>query len=320
MADTKLSALSAVSVPDLADPLYGEQGGASGQYTITRVGGLLDPLFTTGRLTLVTGTAFTGTDQAAKGTLYFTSVGNDGTVTANHFQIVIFDGTRLRLYDSAEISLALLLTSGKNYDVFIYDNSGTLTLELSAAWTNNSTRADALAAQSGQVVKSGATTRRWIGTIRASATDKTDDSHTKRLVWNAYNQRLAGLGVLDTAHGAGYTTASYREWNNGTSITRLQFVMGAVGLVTAIGGVEIYANTGVQVEADVALDWDTRAATGFGNTMDGMAVTNANFPFMRNSYGLQGYPAAGFHDLTMVQYGGAGGTFNYYAITASLWM
>lgn len=195
----------------------------------------LNPLQTTGRLTLVSGNAIPTTDQLAKGTLYYTSVNNNGTITSDPFQIVINNGSLLRLYTSAEISLSLTLTSGNNYDVFIYDNAGVLTLELSAAWTNNTTRADALTVANGQIVKSGATTRRWIGTIRASATNQTADSQGgtttqvggTRFVWNAYNAVPRGLSVIDTTDNWSYTTDTIRQ-ANGASGNKVEYVTGLV--------------------------------------------------------------------------------------------
>ena len=113
-----------------------------------------------GRLTLTSGTPVTTADVTGAGTLYYTPYVNG--------QIALYDGSSTwTVYTFTERSLALTVTSGKNYDVFAYNNSGTVTLELSAAWTNDTTRADALTTQNGVTVKSGATTRRWLGTIRA---------------------------------------------------------------------------------------------------------------------------------------------------------
>ena len=106
-----------------------------------------------GRLTLTSGTPVTTSDVTGAGTLYYTPYTSG--------QIALYSGSAWVVYTFTERSLSLTLTSGKNYDVFLYDNSGTLTLELSAAWTNDTTRADALTTQDGVYVKSGATTRRW---------------------------------------------------------------------------------------------------------------------------------------------------------------
>src|SRR5437016_1613615 len=109
-----------------------------------------------GRLTLTTAVPVTTADVTGAGTLYYTPYLHD--------RIRIYDGTRWQYYVFAELSLSLTLTNAKLYDVFVYDNSGTLTLELSAAWTNNTTRSDALGTQDSVQVKNSAKTRLWLGT------------------------------------------------------------------------------------------------------------------------------------------------------------
>ncbi|MBI3273339.1 MAG: hypothetical protein HYZ53_30400, partial [Planctomycetes bacterium] len=138
-----------------------------------------------GRLTLTSGTPVTTADVTAAGTLFFTPYKGN--------RVALHDGSAWSVSTFTERSLSLTLTSGKNYDVFLFDNAGTLTLELSAAWTNDTTRADALAVQDGVYVKSGATTRRYLGTLRASAANQTEDSKTKRFVWNYYNRTHRAL-------------------------------------------------------------------------------------------------------------------------------
>ncbi len=60
--------------------------------------------------------------------------------------IALYDGSAWTMVSFAEVSIALgTLTAAKNYDVFGYLSSGALALELSTAWTNDTTRADALA-------------------------------------------------------------------------------------------------------------------------------------------------------------------------------
>ena len=113
-------------------------------------------------------------------TLYLTPyVGN---------RIALFDGTAWNIRIFTERSLALTVTSGKNYDIFAYDNAGVPALELSAAWTNDTTRADALTRQDGILSKSSGLTRRYLGTLRASAANQTADTATSRFLANYYNR------------------------------------------------------------------------------------------------------------------------------------
>lgn len=85
------------------------------------------------------------------------------------------------------------LTADQVYDVFGYDNSGTVTLE-AVAWSNHGAgtgaRATALARQDGALVKSGDATRRYLGTIRtlSDSGTKARDASQYRFVWNAQNR------------------------------------------------------------------------------------------------------------------------------------
>jgi len=169
-----------------------------------------------GRLTLETGVPVPATDQTAKTTIYFTPYQGN--------RISLYDGTQWSLRTFTELSLALgTLTADKNYDVFVYSNAGTLTLELSAAWTSDIARADALALQDGIYVKSGATTRLYLGTFRTTSTTTTEDSAVKRFVWNNYN-RVARENYKTDATAHSYDGGA-RVWN-GDSTHQIGFVSG----------------------------------------------------------------------------------------------
>lgn len=157
-----------------------------------------------GRLTTESGVPASPSDRTAQSTIYFTPT--------NGNLVGLFDGTSWTLRVFSEVSLALSgLTSGANYDVFLYNNSGTLTLELSAAWASDTTRTDALTQQDGVYVKGGATTRRYLGTIRTTSTSTTEDSKSKRFVWNCYNQIPRSIMKLETNGFWTYTTATWRQ-------------------------------------------------------------------------------------------------------------
>lgn len=127
--------------------------------------------------------------------------------------VSLYDGTRWRLYSFSELSLAISgLTAGKNYDVFLYDNAGTLTLELSSAWTTDTARADGIALQDGVEVKSGAATRRRVGLVRAIASGELGDHAHKKFLVNRYQRirhpvRRIWLGSYT------YTSSTVRQMN-----------------------------------------------------------------------------------------------------------
>jgi len=327
MADTKLTALSEVSAPALSDIMYwvADPAGtpASNKISATRLGGLLSPLYTTGRLTLATGNAAPVADQIDKSTLYYTSLTNDGTVTTNPLQVVLYDGSRLRLYSNAQVSLSLTLTDAKNYDVFLYDNSGTLTMELSAAWTNGTTRADALAAQSGIIVKSGAATRRWIGTIRSSGTDKTEDSGGgftsqvggKRFVYNAYNQVPRLLAVADDTPSWDYTGATIRQ-AGGAAGNKVELVQGRASeslFARLVCIIQSDNNSSQAASAGIGLD----SITAYATSADGLTFTRSTIyntsAFLTQApltASLSGNIGLGYHYLSWLE-AGADGTSTF---------
>jgi hypothetical protein len=226
MADSKLTGLTGLSVPALTDQTYcvdvsdttDDPAGSSRHLTLERLAGFFNPSICNGRLTTESGVPVSTSDRTAQSTIYFTPF--------NGNRVALYDGTRWKLYTFTERSLALSgLTADKNYDVFIYDNAGTLTLELSAAWTDDNTPADAITTQDGISVKSGAPTRRWIGTIRTTGTTTTEDSEAQGFIWNLYNQvpRKFGKAEADEAHT--YASSTLRNFNN-TTDTLSAFVSG----------------------------------------------------------------------------------------------
>jgi hypothetical protein len=188
----------------------------------------------------------------SKTTIYFALYGGN--------TVALYNGSAWAYHTLTERSLSLgTLTSGKNYDVFLYDNSGTLTLELSAAWTNDTTRSDAITTQDGVSVKSGATTRRLVGTIRTTSTTTTEDSVTKRFVWNAANRVARPLLKKKTGTWS-YTTGTWRQANTDTS-AKVEVVAGdACGAIDLMLSVQIYT-TGYACDAGIGLDSTTAPAT-----------------------------------------------------------
>lgn len=229
MADSKLTALSEISVPALEDLLYWVDDPAgtpiSDKCSAKRAGGLFVPAVNEFRLSLVTGNATPTTDQADKGTLYWTPVLNDGAITSATGLVVLYDGTRPVLYSDTEKSLSLTLTSGSVYDIWVYDNSGTLALE-TLVWTNTTTRATALAAQNSFLAKNGALTRRYVGTLYATATNQTSDTAQKRCLWNMNNRRRRVLKSTDGTDSWTYNSSTYRPWPNNGSGAKIEMVRG----------------------------------------------------------------------------------------------
>ncbi len=158
-----------------------------------------------GRLTLASGVPVTAGDVVGASTLFYAPyIGN---------RIALFDGTSWGVFAFTERSLALSgLVSGRMYDVFLWNNAGTLALELTA-WTDNSNRAAALVRQDGVLVRAGALTRRFLGSICTTGTATTEDSAQRRRVKNYYNRVDRDLGRVETAASWTYTSSAWRQAN-----------------------------------------------------------------------------------------------------------
>ncbi len=265
----------------------------------------VDPLLNSFRLSVVSGDPNPTSDQTAKGTLYMTPAFSfAGITTVGTAAIAIYDGTNHRLYTSAEISLALTLTSGFNYDVFVFDNAGTLTLE-TLVWTSDTARATALDLQDGVLYKHGVLTRRYLGTIRASAANVTEDSLLKRFVWNYYNRVPRTMQFLDnTAHA--YITITYRAWN-ASATARIQFVQGVAGQPIHLDMIADPYNAG---NVSAGLDSTTTSLDPQYFIINNTTVPNTG------GIGTTFHPGIGYHFVSVIEHGNtATGSFDFVDLT-----
>lgn len=249
------------------------------------------------RLSLTTAVPVTTADVTAAGTLYCVPyIGNS---------ISLYDGTSWNIRTSAEFNLSLTLTSGKPYDIWCYDNSGTATLEV-LVWTNDTTRATALAYQNGILVKSGDATRRYLGTLYSSGSNTTEDSIAKRYLWNYYHRVPRFMKVIEATNTWTYTTATFRQANAATA-NQLDYVQGvsedplfAEVMVSALNG---GATASAQMAVGVGVDsTTTNSATLFPK------ITNASTAHTLISAKYYGYPGVGRHTLVWLEYSTASNT------------
>ena len=378
---------ASVRDPALADlaPIYSQSGSINGSSTLSKLLGQGDDSCCDGRLTLTTGIAVTNTNVTGATTIYFTPYVGD--------RITIYDGTRLRMYSFTEISLALgTLVNAQAYDVFIYDNSGTITLEF-AEWKNatvtmtqatpcvvtwsghgmvtgNSftlttsgalytgltantqyfvTKIDAnsfklstslvnldagtfiattgsqsgtqtghhpqarqtqLVQQNGAQYKTGALTRRYLGTFCTTTTTTTEDSTSNRYLWNNCNRLERPLSVTDSTTNWTYTTATWRQVR-ATSTNGVNFVTGIVednvsaeALAVAVNGTGAWIAPGIGVNVTSANSAQIRGA-GSGST----SMTLGAF--------YRGYPGLGFNTLNWLEISQAVGTTTWYGQNSS---
>jgi hypothetical protein len=247
-----------------------------------------------GRITLTSGTPVTTSDVTAATTIYYTPY--------NRSRIEVYNGSFWLESPFAEVSLSLSgFTADKNSDVWIYDNAGTLALERTE-WTNDTTRATALAVQDGRYCKSGTLTRLYVGTFRTTGTTgQTEDSTLKRFVWNNYNRAEKSLRQTYSATHT-YNIATWRPFNNSAANSQVVCVLGVLEdafiimmaqyIAYASGNSLPYISTGINSTSTPTTLWSVQIIVG-GTYIWSNGVV---------------YGQAGYNTLCPLEYSAAGGT------------
>lgn len=259
--------------------------------------------FTSGRLTLTSATPVTTADVTAATTIYFTPYkGNT---------ISLYDGSsKWDVLTFAELSFSVPATTNQMYDVFAYNNAGVVALEI-LAWTNDTTRATALVLQNGTYVKSGATTRKYIGSFRTTGVSgQTESSVAKRYLWNYYNRTRVTLIAIQPNTWT-YTSATYRQANNNTA-NQLDLVCGVSEDVIDINIYATSANTSANVIRQIALGIDsTTSPTASVISLNPTSTSSINFLY---TLGVKysGFPSVGRHFYAWLEASTATGTTTWY--------
>ena len=216
-----------------------------------------------GRLTATTVTPVTTADVSAATSIYWTPYKGS--------RISLFDGANWNIRTFSEIAISISsCTASKPYDVFLYDSSGTVTAE-TLVWTNTTTRATALVFQDGVLSKTGALTRRYVGSFFCNGTGgQTDDTGVKRYVWNYYNRVQRPMVRMETTASWTYTTATVRQ-ANGSTANQFDVMVGwaEVNFSVSINASAGNGTGGVAVSVGIGQD----STTAYLSTIPSMATT-----------------------------------------------
>lgn len=201
----------------------------------------------------------------------------------------IFNGTTWDFFNTGDISINVPAVANQMYDVFVFNNAGSPTLEL-LAWTNDTTRALALSMQNGILVKSTDATRRYLGSFRTDGTNQANDSMAKRNVFNFYNRVRRPLYVPVSASSYIYTINTYRQ-ANANAANQLEFVIGvSEDVITA----EIFGsinNTTIAVGYSIAIGLDSTTAAA---ALASQQPTDGNSTLVASATQFAGAKYAGF--------------------------
>lgn len=256
-----------------------------------------------GRLTATTAVSVTTADVTATASIFYT------THTGN--RVALYDGSVWHIRTFTELTISVsTCTASKPYDVFLYDNSGTVASEI-LVWTNDTTRATALARQDGVWSKTGALTRRYVGSFYCdSGGGTTTDSLAKRNLWNYYNRVTRAMKVVDTTASWNYTTATFRQ-ARATTTNQLEAMIGVAEIEVDTQIYGLYSNTGAGNGAMVAIGEDSTT------TPDTACVFSRSIEPVNGYVSILGSalrksPTAGRHTWVWLEFSDAAGTTTFY--------
>lgn len=232
-----------------------------------------------GRLTLTSGTPVLTSSVTAATTVYYALyLGN---------LVPIYNGTNMVPTVFAELSIALgsNWTTATNYDVYVGSDAGTTRLCTGAAWTNSTTRSEALSRATGLYLNNASMTCRYnntttftcaasrctyVGTFRTTAAGQVDfifgassagGTAANLMLWNYYNRVMVGTKVTATASTT-YTSATVRQFAGATNM-QVSFISGdSEDSIFASVGSEVVtvASGGANLSIGIAIDSTTTYA------------------------------------------------------------
>lgn len=202
-----------------------------------------------GRLTLASGTPVMTANATGNTTVYVTPYNGD--------VIPIYDGTRMVPTVFTELSQATTDTTkspaavanNSNYDVFVWNDSGTLRATRGPAWTSDTARGTGAGTTELEMVKgiyvnkiaitNGPAAQRgtYVGSIRSNGSAQIDwklggtasgGSSIFAGVWNAYNQVDHVAYGHDSVTSYTYQSTTVRSSNN-SDLNRVSYIIGLVG-------------------------------------------------------------------------------------------
>jgi hypothetical protein len=253
-----------------------------------------EPTNQCGRLSISTGVPVPVSDVASSSILYFTPYnGNRVSLYVPNYGWRVYTFTELTLDVSG-------FTNAKNYDIFLYDNAGTLTLE-GLVWSNDTLRATALYNQDGVWVKTGSPEKLYLGTIRMSGAGTTADTLKARLVWNNYNRVIRPIKVADDTNSWTYATATWRQMNNAAA-NKFEYVVGLIEEPLYLEYLLFCSNPAATLNTQ----------NGFGLDVTNAASATIATPlycptagiYMFNYSLLNSYPLLGYHYIALLEYVG----------------
>jgi hypothetical protein len=274
-----------------------------------------------GRLTLTTVTPVLSSNVTGATSIYYTPY--------NGSLIPIYDGTNWLLYNFSELTNTTTnnttnpaaCTTNSNYDLFVWVNSGTVTLSRGPAWSSDTSRGtgagttelqringlwtNKVAITNGPAANKGT----YVGTIRTDGSSQVNwnispaaaagGTEAKLHVFNAYN-RVNFTGIsLDSTGSWTYGTATWRSLDNSTS-NRISYIdgLGEISVQAVLHGGVNQSSGGIY---HFGINRDSTSATPVLESMSQIGATNGTI-ICPTFFG----PSLGYHYLQAMEAAGSG--------------
>lgn len=263
-----------------------------------------------GRLTLTSATPVMVSPVSAATTVYYTAYLNRYVPIYNGSAFVVTDftgGVSTNVEISNNISAGggagpSAVTTNSNYDLFVWNNSGTVTLSRGPAWSSSTARGTGAGTTElqyiyGILVNKNAITLgtgtisaqqgTYVGTIRTNGSSQVDytfggsasgGTASSLGVWNMYNRVDVSAVVSDSAASWTYGTTTWRSLDNSTG-NRHSFLRGlnedaayAALSTTIANGATAYGGIGIGLDSTSSPSADA-SRQGVGDANGTTAVT-----------------------------------------------
>lgn len=194
-------------------------------------------------------------------------------------------------------------TTSMMHDIFAYQSGGNCVLE-KLAWSSNSARATEITRVNGRLVKSGDSTRLFLGSVYVDSNGYFQDTRSQRCVSNAFNLVELDLLARDPSTSSwAYTTPTFRASHENTTIGegRFTFALCLQRLLDASSFDVVYNASGAGICPGIGID----KTDGNDCELRGSAAYNIVF---ETTSKYNKVVAAGFHYAQHVEYSAANGT------------
>jgi hypothetical protein len=275
---------------------------------------------TSGRLTLTTAVPVTTSDVTGATTVYFTPYKGNVVQLYDGATWIPFTFSELSQTTADDTKSPAAVAVSSNYDVFVWNDAGTLRATRGPAWTSDTARGTGAGTTELEVLEgryvnkiaitNGPAAQRglYVGTIRSDASSQINDSVLLRHVWNNYNRVAKEMFAADATGSWTYTTNTWRQ-ANGSAANQLSMVVGldedpvsaavAISAASSSGGVDTAAGIGLDSSTALA----SRCLSGYVRLPTSIASFTASF---------DGHVGVGLHTLRWLEISDSIGTTTWY--------